>query len=74
MAFQKEAQKATHKMIDIEIQAALQECRLQESLSLKVRIGGLHPPWCSDEDTFEETITKLNDILQPINIKHETVS
>ncbi|MCO5584811.1 hypothetical protein L7F22_038743 [Adiantum nelumboides] len=68
---------ATHiitKKIDTEIHAILEKRRLQESLGLKVRIGGLPSPWCTYEDTLKEAITELNDILQLVNIKPEAIS
>ncbi|KAI5080376.1 hypothetical protein GOP47_0005855 [Adiantum capillus-veneris] len=61
------------KKIDTEIHAAFQERQLQESLSFKVRIRGLSSPWCTDEDTLEDAIAKLNDILQPITIDPNTL-
>ncbi|KAI5065692.1 hypothetical protein GOP47_0020387 [Adiantum capillus-veneris] len=52
----------------------LYERRLQEENALKVHIGRLPLQWCTIEDTLEEAITKLNDILQPVNIKPEIVA
>ena len=63
-----------HEKIDGKIQATLLEDKLQESLSLQVRIGGLPSMWSKEEDTFEENIDKLNNILQPINIDSNTIS
>ncbi|MCO5551454.1 hypothetical protein L7F22_004957 [Adiantum nelumboides] len=52
----------------------LHEGKSQEENVLKVCIGGLPSPWCTKEDTLEEAITKLNDILQTITIQPEIVS
>ena len=38
-----------------------------------MRIGGLPSPWCTEADTFEESIDKLKHLLQPINIKLDTI-
>ena len=73
LATQKEVQEMTHEKIDTKIEAALHERKLQESLSLQMRIGGLPSPWCTEADTFEESIDKLNNLQQPINIKSNTI-
>ena len=39
-----------------------------------MRIGGLHPQWGTEEDTFEEVIDKLNDILKLSNIKSDSIA
>ncbi|KAI5065499.1 hypothetical protein GOP47_0020194 [Adiantum capillus-veneris] len=40
----------------------------------KVHISGLPPQWCTIENTLEEAIIKLNNIIEPVNIKPETVA
>ena len=74
LAAQKEDQKATYAKIDKKVEAAMQERKLQDSLSLKIRIGGLPPsPW-SEEAKLDEAIDKLNKLLEPINIEPDTIS
>ena len=74
LAAQKEDQKATYANIDKKVEAAMQERKLQDSLSLKIRIGGLPPsPW-AEEDKLDEAIDKLNKLLKPINIEPDTIS
>ena len=75
LAIQKEEQEATHEQINSKIHTAIQEQKMQESLSLKIRIAGLPlAPWNNEEDTFEETLDKLNKILEPINIKYHSIT
>ena len=62
LAIHTKAQVITREKIDIKIKEALLKDKLQESLSLHVRIGGLPSQWCTAEDTFEEHINKLNNI------------
>ena len=66
LAVQKEVQEMAHEKIDGKIQATLQEDKLQESLSLQVRIGVLPSTWDKAEDACEESIDKLNNILHTI--------
>ena len=70
---QKENQEATNAKIDKKVDAAMQEKKLQDALSLKVRIGGLPSLWPEDA-SLEDAITKLNTFLEPIKIKPETLS
>ena len=71
---QKEVQEMAHEKPDSKIQATLLEDKLQESLSLQLRVKGLPSMWSTTKDTFKETIDKLNNILQPIIIKPNTIS
>ena len=71
---EKKLQDALSLKIDKKVEAAIQEKKLQDSLSMKVRIWGLpSSPWNNEEDSFEETLDKLNQILEPINIKHHSI-
>ena len=74
LAAQREEQEPTHEKINTKIHAAMQQQKMQESISLKVRIGGLPPsPW-SEEAKLEEAIDKLKKFLEPINIESDTIS
>ena len=66
---------ATIAKVQTCVTTELCEHKSQEENALKIRIGGLPSPWCTPEDTLVvEAIIKLNVILQPINLKPETVS
>lgn len=74
LAVHQEAHKVTQKKINTKLQEILWEHQIQEFLGLKVKIGGLPTQWCMEETTFKELATKLNDLLQPINIQTKDVS